>query len=113
VLKVANGALRYRPATAAAPAAPTAAPTSGGGGKGKKGGAIPPRSVWVLVNNQPQEVKVTTGETDGTYTEITSGSLKEGDQVILAALSTKAPSTTSSVFSQQQSSPGGKRGSGF
>jgi HlyD family secretion protein len=112
VLKVPNGALRYRPATAAAPAT-TPATGGGGGGKGRKGGVTPPRSVWVLVNNQPQEVKVTTGETDGAYTEITGGNLKEGDQVILAALSTKAPSATSSVFSQQQSGGGGKRGSGF
>jgi len=111
VLKVPNSALRFRPAAApaAAPAAKSAA-----GGKGKKGAAPPPRSVWTLGDdNNPQEVKVTTGVTDGTYTEITSGSLQEGEQVIIAAIAKNAaPSATSSVFSQQQSS-GGKRGPGF
>ena len=111
VLKVPNGALRYRPATAPA-AAPAGAPANGGG-KGRRGGAAPPRSVWVLANGQPQEVKVTTGETDGTYTEITGGNLKAGDRVILAALSKKGTTSASSAFSQPQNGTGGRRGPGF
>ena len=114
VLRVPNSALRYRPASAQpAPAAGAAPLRNGSGGKGRKGAAAPPRSVWVLVNNQPQEVKVTTGVTDGTYTEITGGNLKEGEPVILAALSKKDTTSTTSVLSQPQGGGGGRRGPGF
>jgi len=46
---------------------------AGGGGRG---------TVWVLRNGQPVQVSVRTGATDGSYTEILGGELKEGDQVI-------------------------------
>ncbi len=116
VLKVPNSALRFRPATATAtapaPAAP--APSANAGGRGKRGGAAPPKSVWIMANNKPVEVRVTTGETDGAYTEITGGNLREGDQVILTAIpKAGAPAATGSAFSQQQNTPAGKRGPGF
>jgi HlyD family secretion protein len=38
--------------------------------------------VWVLRNGEPVQVAVRTGATDGSYTEILGGELKEGDQVI-------------------------------
>jgi len=45
----------------------------GGGGRG---------TVWVLRAGEPVQVAVRTGATDGSYTEILGGELKEGDQVI-------------------------------
>jgi len=92
VMKVPNAALRYHPASeAAAPAA-----------KGAKGSA-PEQAVWVLDENTPRRVVVSTGESDGTYTEVTSGGLKDGDRVILAAL---AKSTASSAGSSSKSGKG-------
>jgi HlyD family secretion protein len=112
VLKVPNAALRYHPATAQSQPAGT---RPGGAGKGKKGGAQPQSSVWILADDKPVQLKVTTGITDGTYTQITGGNLKEGDQVIEAALSKKdTTSATSSVFGSSQSGPGGgRKGGGF
>jgi HlyD family secretion protein len=38
--------------------------------------------VWVLVDGQPARRAVTTGITDGSFTEITGGELREGEPVI-------------------------------
>ena len=46
---------------------------AGGGGRG---------TVWVLRDGKPVQVSVRTGATDGSYTEILGGGLREGDQVI-------------------------------
>jgi hypothetical protein len=43
------------------------------------------RTVYVLVNGQPQPREVTTGITDWRVTEITGGTLKPGDNVIVSA----------------------------
>ncbi|MBR2524888.1 efflux RND transporter periplasmic adaptor subunit [bacterium] len=40
------------------------------------------QGVWVLKGRKPERVEVTTGGSDDTYTEITSGDIKEGDNVI-------------------------------
>jgi HlyD family secretion protein len=100
VLKVPNAALRYRPPTA---------PDSDGSARRApgRGGAKPEKTVWVLDQGTPRRVVVGTGETDGTFTEISSGALKEGDQVIVAALSA-APARSASL-----GGPGGGRGPGF
>ncbi len=83
VLKVPNAALRYHPASETAAA---------GGGKSGRKGAAPEKAVWMLdADNKPQRVVVATGESDGTYTEVTQGGLKDGDRVIVAALAKAAP----------------------
>jgi HlyD family secretion protein len=106
VLKVPNSALRFRPATAQAVPAAT-----GAKGVSRKAGAAPMQSVWVLdAENKPQQVRVKTGETDGTFTEITDG-LKEGDRVIVAATSKQGAPAGGSAFAQP--SGGGRRGPGF
>jgi len=48
--------------------------------------------IWVLRDEHPAPVRVTTGVTDGTHTEIVSGDLKEGDQVIAGSRSASAGS---------------------
>jgi HlyD family secretion protein len=101
VMKVPNAALRYHPAETAA---------AGGGRTGRKG-AAPEKAVWILdVNNKPQRVAVTTGETDGAFTEITKGELKDGDRVIVAALTKAASASGGSPGSK---TGGGGRGPGF
>src|SRR5690606_3527915 len=46
------------------------------GGGGQRG------IVWVLRDGEPVQVPVTIGASDGTHTEILSGELEQGDQVI-------------------------------
>ena len=102
VLRVSNAALRYHPASETAPAA----------GKNVRKGAAAEKAVWILdADNKPQRVVVSTGETDGTYTEVTQGALKDGDRVIVAALAKTASAASGSPGSQT----GGKggRGPGF
>ena len=40
------------------------------------------RTVYVLINGEPQPREITTGLSDGRITEVTGGELKEGEQVI-------------------------------
>jgi HlyD family secretion protein len=98
VLKVPNAALRYHP--------PTPTPAQGAGRGSRRTGTIE-KAVWVLDQGTPKRVVVGTGETDGTFTEITSGALKEGDPVIVSALGGSAPR------SGALGGPGGGRGPGF
>jgi HlyD family secretion protein len=72
VLRITNAALRFRLSEKTAAAA---------GGGGKRG-----PSVWVLENGHPKRVVVTLGISDGNYTEVMSGDLKEGQQTIVEAL---------------------------
>src|SRR5262249_17995593 len=63
VLRVPNAALRFHPASAPAQAT--------GGSKGDRRRAIQEKAVWILdENDKPHRVAVTTGESDGAYTEI-------------------------------------------
>ncbi len=68
-LRVPNAALRFKPATTATPDQRSANGTKGPG-------------VWILENNKPRNVKITTGISDGNYTEVTSGELTEGQLII-------------------------------
>ena len=73
VLKVPSAALRFRPPEA-------------GGRKEKEPVAGKGPQVWVLVGGKPQRVAVQTGISDGRFTEITGGSLRAGQEVIVEAL---------------------------
>jgi HlyD family secretion protein len=99
VLRVPNAALRYHPAAEASAAS---------GASGARKGTATEKGVWVLEGtNAPRRIAVSTGETDGTFTEATGGTLKAGDHVIVAALAKAATASGSS--------PGvtGGRGPGF
>jgi HlyD family secretion protein len=76
VLRVPNGALRFRLAEAEL------------GGK-----SSPPRGkgqgVWVLKENKPEHVAVMPGISDGTFTEILSANPREGERVIIEILKEK------------------------
>jgi HlyD family secretion protein len=100
VLAVPNTALRFRPegaGPAAAGGGPQfgAAQNAGGGGARERGqrprnrevgeeapAPVVKRTVYVLINGEPQPREITTGLTDGRLTEVTGGELKEGEQVI-------------------------------
>ena len=101
VLRVLNAALRYHPASETPPTAT--------GGKGAGKAATPAQVVSVMdPNNKQRRVKITTGQSDGTYTEVTGGNLQDGDRVIVAELA-KAGATSSSGAAPQR----GGRGAGF
>ncbi|HBO84108.1 MAG: hypothetical protein A2073_07890 [Deltaproteobacteria bacterium GWC2_42_11] len=72
VLKVPNAALRFRPKDKE---------KMHKDGQGKK--------VWVLKNGKPAPIPVKTGISDGNYTEITEGDIKEGDEVITETVAKK------------------------
>ncbi|MDZ4165647.1 MAG: efflux RND transporter periplasmic adaptor subunit, partial [Smithellaceae bacterium] len=41
------------------------------------------QGVWALENGQPKRINIVTGITDGNYTEVVSGDLREGQEVII------------------------------
>jgi len=113
VLRVPNAALRFRlsPEVSAAlkldgksakgidgGAAGEASPAGGarpggrqrpGGGPGASSDDSPDRkTVWVLAGGVPRSLRIKTGATDGTKTEVVEGALAEGDQVITDATAT-------------------------
>ena len=73
VLRIPNAALRFKP-TDQSPA-----PVPAGGEK--KGPAV-----WVLENNKPKRVAIELGISDGISTEVLSGGLQDGQQLIVEAL---------------------------
>ncbi len=89
VLRVPNAALRYRPSTASA--SQDAGVRAGG----------PPRepsidrgAIYTLRNGVATRVGVTTGLTDGVFTEVTAPSLTEGQSIVLDETdATGAPAT--------------------
>lgn len=134
VLRVPQAALRYRPPRegegkngggsnggGGGPGMPgggaAGAPSDGGvkveGGKAPENGKKPDgRALSVLKDGQPVQVRVKTGLTDGTLTEILEvleGELREGDTVITGSLEAqKQNSGTSSIIP----TPMGPRGPG-
>lgn len=88
VLLVPNAALRFQPRQAAAStsAIMMGSPHRSSGEKSVKETALHGeriRTIYVLRNGAAQALEVTTGLTDGSQTEIVSGELAEGDEVIV------------------------------
>ena len=114
VLTLPNTALRFKPpaevasaiASTSAPAAslsitaagaevPSAAPAGSAKWQRKRNVAeSPERTVYVLRNGRPEPLEVKTGLSDGTITEIVSGDLKEGDQVVTEAIIAGKPASS-------------------
>ena len=91
VLSVPNAALRFRPDSAGPAVGPAAGQGAPGGNRqrqqrGSEDGEgprpVPKRTVYVLMNGEPQPREVSVGISDGRVSEITGGALKEGDLVI-------------------------------
>jgi HlyD family secretion protein len=84
VLKLPSAALRFRPKTGDAARERKQNSTArkpAGGGKGKSGG--PQQKVYLLKENTPVAVPVTTGLADASFIELVEGALKEGDELIV------------------------------
>ncbi|MET0309204.1 MAG: efflux RND transporter periplasmic adaptor subunit [Sphingomonas sp.] len=119
VLLVPNAALRFTPAAPGNQAsggqggiAGALVPTRRRGGAGATKSATMSKgaqqTVYILgADGKPQAVQVTTGDTDGTVTEVTGGQLKPGDKVITGQLA-----TGSSSGQRRQRRAGGAGGPG-
>ena len=103
ILVVPNAALRFDPVAAIAIAKPnetkkTLVQSLSPGGGRRWRGTPPPKAgssdatpkVWTLKDGEPSEIEVTTGITDGRFTEITGGELAAGIPLII---SVKPPKT--------------------
>ncbi|MDK9716346.1 MAG: efflux RND transporter periplasmic adaptor subunit [Trichlorobacter sp.] len=84
VLKLPAAALRFRPKTDADKKSAKAGQRPAGSGKGKPGGAQ--QKVYLLKDDKPVAVAVTTGLGDASFIELVEGGLQEGDQVIVEQL---------------------------
>lgn len=81
VLTVPNSALRFKPSTEIFSKLGMVAPAA----REERGRGDQPRdqkTVWRLRGKKPEPVKIRTGITDGSLTEIVEGDLREADQVI-------------------------------
>jgi HlyD family secretion protein len=76
VLKIPNAALRFLPVEMSKPSVQ------------QKGAGV-----WILEQGKPERVPVSTGISDGSYTELVSGKISEGQEVIVESL-TKAKGPT-------------------
>jgi HlyD family secretion protein len=95
VVRVPNAALRFKPSPEVLGSASASAPRMRGGpGRRAEGGSSregrhkpnDPRSVWVLRAGKLEEIRVTTGISDGTLTEVVDGKLSPSDVVVLDVL---------------------------
>jgi HlyD family secretion protein len=106
VLKVSNAALRFRPATTATTTAKTATATTATSAQQKSGASRGQRSqqggtLYTLdAKGQPQAIRVQTGVTDGTMTEVQGTGVAEGMKVIAGIVQ----STTQSAQTQTSTS---------
>jgi len=104
VLRVPNSALRFRPLESRLkrPAAGTSERSGRPGGRVRASES----TIWALDDKgKPQPETVQTGLSDGVYTEIAGGPLKEGDKVIIASTN-KAGSAPSSPGGGRPNRPG-------
>ncbi len=88
VLKVANGALRFRPtgeAAAGAAQGKGAARNEASKGLGAGGSGAARARLWVLVEGKPQPIDVRVGLSDGAFTEVEGEGVTEGMEVIAGA----------------------------
>ena len=83
VLRVPNAALRFKPAVAAEKSEAS-----------QERHRIKGTKVWILEKEQPRPVQVTLGISDGNYTEISTGDLRAGQNVITDNLNNKKGSST-------------------
>ncbi len=96
VLKIPNASLRFRPPSEKTPTPAAARPPADAGGEARggrrnsgetsRGGARQGRegTIYLLKDQKLAPVKVRFGITDGSYTEVVEGEMKEGEQVVLA-----------------------------
>jgi HlyD family secretion protein len=109
VLKIPNAALRFRPESAKKETGKGSSPPQKVGGqvKSSEGDQGKPGKVWVLSPaGKPTPVSIVLGITDGTFSEVMSGDLREGGEVIVEETSGKKASAQSSASSPFMRTPG-------
>ena len=112
VLRVPNAALRWRPEEkegAAAPSSPEERAARSGGSRGSAGAARqfgqtsgkrapkPGQTIYTIGatgQGEPKPVEIRTGISDGRFTQIASGDLKEGDTVVIGLVTAKADASS-------------------
>jgi HlyD family secretion protein len=119
IVRVPNSALRFTPPTetASVPGAASASAPAAGGGGGRGGGGRPDRGergsqgrVWVSGPAGPTAVPITTGVTDGTWTQVVKGDLKEGQEVIVGLIQNGAGGMTNPFAPPRFGPPAGGGG---
>ena len=90
-LKILNSSLRfkYSDKTSSKPEVKPELKTGGG------------QSIWILDKGKPKRIKIKTGISDGSYTELVSGDVKEGDEIIIEIISKTKKQTTSPISGGQ------------
>ncbi len=63
------------------------------------------RTIWVLRNGYPQAVTIRIGITDGSWTEVTAGELRPGDEVITGQASGEAAGGNGKSSAKRNSAP--------
>jgi HlyD family secretion protein len=100
VLRVPNAALRFKPPTEGGGDAMQKAARTGQGGPGgaasqlpggrRRGGSAKGQTVYTLsAEKKPSPAEVRTGISDGRFTQVVSGNVKEGDSVIVGVATSK------------------------
>jgi HlyD family secretion protein len=113
VLKIPNAALRFHPQDGTARKTQR---TPSAAGAARRQAVADQQMIWVMdPQGKPRPVQVTLGLTDGSYTEVSGGVLKPGDQVVVASFSKNAagaPATSASPFGGGAAGTGGGRRGG-
>ncbi len=76
ILKLPNAALRFKP------------PTSDALANGRLSPAERGQAVWIVADEKPRRLPVKTGITDGVFSELVGGELKEGSEVVIESAGT-------------------------
>jgi HlyD family secretion protein len=114
VLKISNAALRFRPESAKVKetgemrkGSPPQKQKSSEQMKSSTGEGGRPGRVWILSKEgKPVPISIVLGITDGTFSEVVTGDLKEGMEVIVEEISNKKGSAQSGSSSPFMRSPG-------
>ncbi len=86
VIKIPNAALRFKmPDSASTKVEPT---------QRRKGEESKQQGVWVMRNGKPLRVNIKVGISDGEWTELVEGDIKEGDEIIVDIATKKKDSST-------------------
>ena len=89
VLTVPNAALRFRPVEKANAGKTPEMKSPERKGDERKGDERKGPVVWRLENKKPKRVSITVGISDGSNTEVASGELRAGEEVIVASVESK------------------------
>jgi HlyD family secretion protein len=82
-----NAALRYAPPQESSGFTFFPAPRTGAETGGEANGGA--RTIWVMRDKAPVAIDIEVGATDGQHTEVLSGDLKDGDEVVIDAVAAK------------------------